>query len=117
MSTPDNIAKLEPNEIFVFGSNGIGAHSGGAALIAKESFGAVEGIGMGLVGQSFAIDTMGRKDRIKEGADMLRDTATRLPALTFYVTKIGCGIAGYSEEEIKPLFADMPANVIKPKGW
>jgi hypothetical protein len=111
------IAELMLNEVFVFGSNAIGSHGAGAAKQAKEHFGAVEGIGQGLVGQSFAIDTMGRKERIKEGADMLRDTALRLPALTFYLTKVGCGIAGYSEDEIKPLFRDMPSNVIKPEGW
>ena len=111
------INELKPNEVFVFGSNAIGAHAGGAAKYAKEHFGAVECIGQGLVGQSFAIDTMGRKERIKEGADMLRDTAQRLPALTFYLTKVRCGIAGYSEDDIKPIFRDMPSNVIKPKGW
>lgn len=117
MTTPDAITKLKENEVFVFGSNAIGAHGAGAAKAAKELFGAVEGIGMGLAGQSFAIDTMGRKDRIREGADVLRDTAKRLPAITFYLTKIGCGIAGYNEDEMKPLFADMPSNVIKPEGW
>lgn len=111
------ITSLNPNEVFVFGSNAIGAHSGGAAKTAKELFGAIEGIGQGLVGQSFAIDTMGRNKRIEEGADMLRDTALRLPSLTFYLTKVGCGIAGRSEEEMKQYFTNMPDNVIKPQGW
>lgn len=117
MTTPENITELKPNEIFVFGSNAIGAHAGGAAKYAKEHFGAIEGIGIGLAGQSFAIDTMGRDDRIKESANLLRDTAERLPALTFYLTKVGCGIAGRSEDEMKQFFTDMPSNVIKPKGW
>lgn len=111
------IVALDDNEVFVFGSNSIGAHSGGAAKTAKELFGAVEGIGMGLAGQSFAIDTMGRKERIKEGANLLRDTAIRLTALTFYLTKVGCGIAGLSEDYMKQVFKDMPQNVIKPEGW
>ena len=115
--TPDNITSLPPNSVFVFGSNAIGAHAGGAAKYAKERFGAVEGIGQGLVGQSFAIDTMGREARIIEGADQLRDTAKRLPALTFYLTKVGCGIAGHSEEYMKQFFKDMPDNVIMPEGW
>ena len=117
MNTPENITELKPNEIFVFGSNAIGAHAGGAAKYAKDNFGAIEGIGQGLVGQTFAIDTMGRKERIEEGAEMLRDTALRLPALTFYLTKVGSGIAGFTEAEISPLFKDMPTNIIKPKGW
>lgn len=117
MTTPDNITELPPNSVFVFGSNAIGAHADGAAKYAKDHFGAVEGIGMGLVGQSFAIDTMGREDRIKQGADMLRDTATRLPAVTFYLTRVGCGIAGHSEEYMKQFFQDMPSNVMKPAAW
>jgi hypothetical protein len=109
------ITSLKPNQVFVFGSNGIGAHAGGAAEYAKEHFGAIEGVAQGLVGQSFAIDTMGRKERIKEGADMLRDTAIRLPALTFFLTPVGCGIAGYKAEEIAPYFAQMPTNVVLPE--
>lgn len=117
MTTPENITELKQNEVFCFGSNAIGAHAGGAARIAKELFGAVEGVGQGMVGQSFAIDTMGRDERIKEGAAMLRDTALRLPALTFYLTKVGCGIAGRDEAEVKKYFSDMPDNVVKPEGW
>lgn len=115
--TPDNITELKPNEVFVFGSNGIGSHGSGAAKLAHEKFGYPMGVSTGLVGQAYGIDTMGRKMKMEEDIRQLITTARNLPAVTFYLTKIGCGIAGYSEEEIKPLFIETPDNIIKPKGW
>lgn len=123
MNTPDNIAKLEPNEIFVFGSNMYGHHVGGAAKLAYDQFGAEWGINEGLAGQTYAFPTLEREmtkrgmRALANSRDRLFATARALPDKIFYLTKVGCGIAGYPEEEIKPLFADMPANVIKPKGW
>ena len=116
--TPERIDSLEPNEVFVFGSNLEGIHGGGAALTAWLKFGAIWGQGAGLQGQSYGIPTMhGGVDAIKPYVDEFVDFAKAHPELTFLVTKIGCGIAGFSFEEMAPLFAgvvDQP-NVILPK--
>lgn len=120
MHTPEFITHLKPNEVFVFGSNLAGLHHGGAARMAYERFGAVFGQGVGLQGQSYAIPTMqGGVDTIKPYVDDFVTFAQNHPELTFYVTRIGCGIAGFSEGEIAPLFADahMLPNVVLPQGW
>lgn len=118
--TPDWITDLQDDEVFVFGSNLGGFHGGGAAHIAMRQFGAVWGQGVGLQGQSYAIPTMhgGIKD-IKPYVDDFIAFAREHPELFFYVTKIGCGIAGFSESEIGPLFADaigLP-NVALPRSF
>ena len=103
--TPSFITSLGKNEIFVFGSNLEGAHMGGAARIAHQKFGAVWGQGVGLQGTSYAIPTMqGGVETIKPYVDEFIEFAKEHPELTFYVTRIGCGIAGFSDEEIAPLF-------------
>lgn len=103
--TPEKIVKLEPDEIFVFGSNLAGHHAGGAARIARLKFGAIEGQGVGLQGQSYAIPTMqGGVDTIKPYVDEFLDLAEEWDQNTFLVTRIGCGIAGFRDEEIAPLF-------------
>lgn len=103
--TPEFITELKPNEIFVFGSNLAGMHGGGAARIAMEQFGAVWGQGVGLQGQSYAIPTMqGGVDTIKPYVDEFIAFAKIHPEYTFYVTRIGCGIAGFTDDQIAPLF-------------
>jgi O-acetyl-ADP-ribose deacetylase (regulator of RNase III) len=105
--TPERITTLAPNEVFVFGSNLSGAHGGGAALLAVRRFGAVWGQGVGMQGQSYAIPTMhGGPEAIKPYVDDFIVYAKAHPELVFLVTRIGCGIAGFSEEEIAPLFAE-----------
>ena len=104
--TPERIESLKPQEIFVFGSNLGGYHGGGAAAIALRKFGAIWGQGVGLQGQSYAIPTMqGGVETIKPYVDEFIAFATEHPELKFYVTRIGCGIAGFRDEEIAPLFA------------
>ena len=104
--TPERITSLRADEVFVFGSNLAGMHGGGAARIAYERFGAVWGCGVGLQGQSYAIPTMqGRVETIKPYVDQFIDYAISRPDLFFYVTRIGCGIAGFVDAEIAPLFA------------
>jgi hypothetical protein len=104
--TPEFIRSLGPNEIFVFGSNLAGAHGGGAAYLAYERFGAVMGQGVGLQGQSYAIPTMqGGPDTILPYVEEFIGFAKQHPEMTFLVTKIGCGIAGFTAAEIAPLFA------------
>jgi len=118
--TPDRITELGENEIFVFGSNLSGMHGGGAALLAYRKFGAIWGQGVGLQGQSYGIPTMqGGVETIKPYVDEFIAFAKAHPELLFYVTKIGCGIAGFTEEEISPLFAQAHGidNIILPRGW
>ena len=118
--TPDRITSLKPNEIFVFGSNLLGHHRGGAARIALEKFGAIYGQGVGLQGNSYAIPTMqGGVETIKPYVDEFIDFASQHPELTFYVTRIGCGIAGFRDEQIAPLFANAlnVPNIILPRSF
>ena len=104
--TPERISGLNRNEVFVFGSNLAGAHGGGAARIAVEKFGAIWGQGVGLQGQSYAIPTMqGGVNTIAPYVNDFIAFAKQHPELTFLVTKIGCGIAGFTSREIAPLFA------------
>ena len=103
--TPDFITELKPDEVFVFGSNLAGSHGGGAAYVAWRKFGAIMGQGVGLQGQSYAIPTMqGGVETIKPYVDEFIAFAKAHPELYFYVTRIGCGIAGFRDEEIAPLF-------------
>ena len=118
--TPDFIRELGPNDIFVFGSNLAGAHAGGAARLANQKFGAVWGRGVGLQGNSYAIPTMqGGVETIQPYVDEFIEFAKSHPEFTFYITKIGCGIAGFTEEEIAPLFKkvlEIP-NIRLPKDF
>lgn len=103
--TPDNINALSSDEVFVFGSNLAGHHGGGAARTALKKFGAIYGQGVGLQGQSYAIPTMqGGVETIVPYVDEFIDFAEKHPDKYFYVTRIGCGIAGFRDEEIAPLF-------------
>ncbi|MCQ2272683.1 MAG: hypothetical protein MJZ72_07865 [Bacteroidales bacterium] len=103
--TSDHIESLASNEIFVFGSNLAGVHGGGAARVAYKKFGAVWGQGVGLQGQSYGIPTMhGGVARIQPYVDEFIIFAEDHPELNFLVTRIGCGIAGFKDSEIAPLF-------------
>lgn len=116
--TPEFITELAEDEVFVFGSNLAGMHGGGAAATAYRCFGAVWGEGLGLYGQSYAIPTMqGGVETIKPYVNEFIEFAKSHPELRFLVTKIGCGIAGFSEEEIAPLFAEAidVKNIILPR--
>lgn len=93
-------------------------HGGGAARVAYEKFGAVWGQGTGLQGRSYGIPTMqGGAETIRPYVDEFIGFARQHPELTFLVTRIGCGIAGFRDEEIAPLFKDAAgmANVILPR--
>ena len=111
------IVELDENEVFVFGSNGDGAHFGGAAAIAVQKFGAKIGQAEGLQGQSYAINTMDSKEEMFAQIDRFLIFAKEHPKLTFLVTEIGCGIAGYSPEEIAPHFKNHTKNVILPEAF
>ena len=102
--SPGHIDTLESNEIFVFGSNAGGFHGGGAAAHAMHNFGAIWGQGEGLQGQSYAIPTMEGFEDMKKAIERFIAFADQHSELRFLVTRIGCGIAGYSAKEVAPLF-------------
>jgi hypothetical protein len=120
MNTPEKITSLKPNEIFVFGSNLAGRHGAGAALLAVRQFGAKHGVGEGITGHCYALPTKDENIQtlpLREIAcyvvEFLNYAASH-PDLTFLVTKIGCGLAGYSFNEIAPMFRNAPKNVVLP---
>lgn len=122
--TPDYIDALLTNQIFVFGSNALGYHTGGASGTARKKFGAVWGQPEGLQGQSYAIPVdygKGvRKDaEVKIAIDRFIDFAKAHNELFFFVTRVGCGIAGYHDEEIAPFFREAlnMKNVCLPKSF
>lgn len=114
----DCIDTLEKDEIFVFGSNLAGHHMGGAARVANIKFGAEWGVGVGLTGQSYAIPTMqGGVETIRPYVDEFIEFANQHQNMKFLVTRIGCGIAGFNDEEIAPLFrkAVSVSNIYLPQ--
>lgn len=111
------------DEIFVFGSNLQGIHGAGAARVARIKFGAELGVGEGPTGQSYAIPTKYdvRKTLplhdIRQKIDEFIKYATKMRNKTFWVTRIGCGFAGYTDEQIAPMFINSPENCIMPINW
>lgn len=110
--SPEYITKLPPKGIFVYGSNVAGRHGKGAALIAHKKFGATYGRCHGMDNSSYGIPTKDSNlsvlslERIKKYVDnFIIDTKTN-PDYTFYVTAIGTGLAGYTPEQIAPLFSE-----------
>jgi hypothetical protein len=107
-------------EIFVFGSNLAGRHGKGAALYARQHHGAIYGVGIGMQGSSYAIPTKNEwiqtlpLDRIAAYVENFIGYALTRPDLTFNLTAIGCGLAGYKPSDIAPMFEHAPANVRKP---
>lgn len=111
-TTPVEVTELKENEIFVFGSNEIGVHGAGAARVAMDKFDAVYGAGVGLTGQCYALPSKDKKiktlpiEKIRVYVILFLRFAKANPDKIFLVTPIGCGLAGYTEEEIAPLFID-----------
>ncbi len=123
MTIVDKVFEPGPNRIFVFGSNLGGVHGAGAARTALVHYGAEWGQGRGLQGNSYAIPTKDEKlntlplDQIKVHVEYFLDFAYDHPELYFFVTRIGCGLAGYKDEEIAPLFNGATLNCELPEGW
>lgn len=120
--TPENIQVLEPNQVFVFGSNMAGEHVGGAAKIALEKFGAVHGLGEGYAGQSYAFPTLDSHYKKRSLNDLINSRsklyqhAKDHPEKRYLVTKVGLGIAGFTLDEMRSVFThEKPENVILPK--
>lgn len=109
--------------IFVFGSNLAGRHGKGAALFALQNHGAMYGQGEGRQGNSYAIPTKGKVLDVLELREIQRYVynfvryAREHPELEFDLTPIGCGLAGYKQEQIKPLFKEMPNNIFFTSDW
>lgn len=122
--TPDYIDRLLPNQIFVFGSNSLGYHTGGASRTARKKFGAVWGQAEGMQGQSYAIPVdFGkgiRKDiEVKASVERFIAFAKENENLYFFVTRIGCGIGGYTDEEMAQFFRSAldVKNIYLPKSF
>lgn len=114
---------LPEASIFVFGSNLAGRHGKGAALIAKVRYGARYGSGEGIMGNSYAIPT---KDHnlhslpiftIKNHVDQFILFATNYHERDFFITRVGCGLAGYMDSEIAPLFRGCHDNCSFAEEW
>jgi hypothetical protein len=109
--------------IFVFGSNLAGRHGAGAALFAKNHRGAIYGVGKGPQGNAYGIPTKDQNLNViciaqiaAYVAEFLQYARSR-PELEFEVTRIGCGLAGYKESDMAPLFKNAPVNCALPPGW
>lgn len=121
--TPENIQSLKYNEVFVFGSNESGIHEAGAAKLALDKFGARYGQMFGMQGQSFAIPTKDTQiktlplHKIYMYIQVAEAHFVAHPTKIFLVTEIGCGLAGYTPEDIAPLFKSsyQLLNVYMPK--
>lgn len=109
-------------KIFVFGSNLAGVHGAGAAKEALK-YGALPRQGVGFAGRTYAIPTKDEHLKtlpiplIRGHVNVFLLIAASRPDLKFFVTRIGCGLAGYKDAEIAPLFAGAPPNCELPEGW
>jgi hypothetical protein len=114
---------MSDDAVFVFGSNLSGRHGRGAAMHAREHYGAVYGKGVGLQGRSYAIPTKDHAlraiplDQIAHYVGRFIEFANQNPEMTFQVTRVGCGLAGYSDKQMAPLFIGAPKNCQLPEEW
>lgn len=113
----------EPGQVFVFGSNLLGMHGGGAAAYALRHCDAVWGQGEGRQGSSYAIPTKANyehslsEDQLWEHVMEFIDYATAHRDETFFVTRVGCGLAGFTDDQVGPMFAASPPNCVLPTAW
>ena len=111
------------NYIFVFGSNLAGVHGAGAAYDALKKYGAKMHVGKGLTGRSYALPTKGLSIQtlplglIKRYVEDFLEVARTYPELTFKVTRVGCGLAGWRDVDIAPLFLEAPENCHFDTAW
>lgn len=116
---PENLNEY----IFVFGSNLRGIHGKGAALVARRMFGAELGVGIGYTGRSYAIPTKDRYIKtlplsdIKKYVSMFCEFTHNKSDLKFWVTAVGCGLAGYSHKDIAHFFTECNTNCIFAESW
>lgn len=116
-------ALTDDQPIFVFGSNLLGIHGRGAALTAKNEYAAEYGVGVGPTGHAYAIPTKATPSKslylsqIYDYVDDFIEYAMANQHLVFFVTRIGCGLAGYTDTDIAPMFYGAPDNCLLPDGW
>lgn len=109
--------------IWVFGSNEKGAHGKGAAKVARVNFRAEYGVGEGRTASAYAIPTKDKRlatlplSAIEQSVQAFLAYAAEHPKLNFFVTRIGCGLAGYLDSEIAPYFLQAPVNCSLPNDW
>jgi len=109
--------------IFVFGSNLAGIHGAGAARHAALHYGAVRGEGNGRTGRAYALPTKDRKIQtisltaIRMFVRDFINHAAENADQTFQITQIGCGLAGYTADQIAPMFKDAPTNCHFDTAW
>lgn len=114
---------MKSGMIFVFGSNLAGRHGAGAALEAREKWGAEIGRGIGRMGSSYAIPTKDKNLQVLPISEIEIHIVEFLgyafihPELNFFITRVGCGLAGYSNSEIAPFFKGAPKNCQLPESW
>lgn len=119
LTVPDPL----PGVVFVYGSNEAGINGAGAARVAQGLYGAKYGEGIGRTGNAYAIPTKDKNietlslAKIEKYVGLFLDHARNNPDDVFLVTRIGCGLAGYRDDQIAPLFAKPPCNLILPWGW
>ncbi|MCB1466674.1 MAG: hypothetical protein KDK08_05925 [Rhizobiaceae bacterium] len=112
-----------PPFIWVFGSNLAGRHGKGAALVAIQRHGAIYGQGEGLQGNSYGIPTKDENlkprllDDIFWSVELFKSVAAEMPERTFWVTRVGCGLAGFADWQMAPMFWGCPKNCILPDEW
>lgn len=117
------MGKLSKNQVLVFGSNARGAHGAGAALRARQAYGAKYGQGKGLQGQSYGIPTKDKSlkvlppNKIESYVEEFKEFAAANPDKEFYVTKVGTGLANISSEVMANMFVGSPQNCIFSQGW
>ena len=110
-------------DILIFGSNLSGIHGAGAALTARQDFGAQLGVGVGRTGNAYALPTKDKNlkvlplDVIRQHVNDFEQYALAHPELRFIVTRIGCGLAGYEDKDIAPMFKDFPINCFFDMNW
>lgn len=114
----------EPHQIFVFGSNRSGIHGAGAAKAARMLYGAQLGVGEGITGQSYALPTVKHQIKGPMSLDSIESAVIRFikhanlhPDQEFFVTRVGCGLAGYTDDRIAPFFKNAPSNCSLPDTW
>jgi len=113
----------DPRTVFVFGSNRAGIHGGGAARTAWREYGAVWSVGEGLRGRAYGIPTKDdhieslELEQVAEHVAQFLAFAATCPEFRFAVTRVGCGLAGFTDDQIAPLFRGAPLNCELPEGW
>lgn len=120
---PDHTIPRGDEWTWVFGSNLAGRHGAGAAKVARVNFRAEYGNGVGPTGRSYAIPTKDRNlktlpliDIEKSICDFIR-FANIFSEKQFFITRIGCELAGYTDDQIGPMFKNSPLNCSLPDEW